>query len=308
MLVASLCFVSSPLAAELSEQLVAKVGNIGITKSELSREQSKLLPFNVSFHGGISAEKKQQIYDEALSTLMDRAMKVQYALENEISVPPKKVDEKFNGFLEKAKGEEGLIKALGGETVSDFRASLYRELLAEEAEKVAVKDKVVVTDAEVKAYYDQNNSRFMRPRQYQASHILVRVDPSSNAEEREALEKKAEDLLARAKAGEDFYNLAYYNSDDRSKYVGGDLGVFHEGQTVAEFDEALKIMKVGDIVGPVKTMYGLHIIKLVKLDESRQLSFEEMAGKIKETLTKEQYDKLYNQWMSGLKDKYSVVK
>ena len=103
---------------------------------------------------------------------------------------------------------------------------------------------------------------------------MVKVDPAETAEEKEAKKQRAEKLLERAKAGEDFFNLAYYESDDRSKYVGGSLGSFHAGQTVAEFDSVIQKMKAGEIAGPVRTLYGYHIIKLDDVQEARQLTFE----------------------------------
>ncbi|NIR17793.1 MAG: peptidylprolyl isomerase, partial [Desulfobacterales bacterium] len=112
--------------------------------------------------------------------------------------------------------------------------------------------------------------------------------PASNKKERTELRERAEGLAKRAKDGEDFYNLAYYNSDDRTKYVGGDLGYFHKGQTVPEFESALLEMEPGEIAGPVKSMYGWHIIKLVEDNPPRQLSFEDMKGKLRQQLEKEQ--------------------
>jgi parvulin-like peptidyl-prolyl isomerase len=122
------------------------------------------------------------------------------------------------------------------------RAGLYRKLLAMRAEEIVVNDRVEFSDEEVSASYAKHGEMFFQPKTYTASHILVKVDPASNAEERQLIKSRAEDLRDRAKAGEDFYNLAYYESDDRSKYVGGSLGTFHAGQTVAEFDEAIKNM------------------------------------------------------------------
>jgi parvulin-like peptidyl-prolyl isomerase len=88
--------------------------------------------------------------------------------------------------------------------------------------------------------------------------------------------------------------------------VGGDLGFFHEGQTVPEFEDALNKMKAGEISEPIKSRYGWHIIKLVELNEMRQLEFEETKDKIRKKLEKIAKDRLVNSWMSELKGKYPV--
>jgi parvulin-like peptidyl-prolyl isomerase len=189
---------------------------------------------------------------------------------------------------------------------SKVKANIYLNLLASKAEKVAVEENIAVTDEQVAAYYEENKEKYFRPKLYSASHVFVKVDPADNAEEKKEKRVRAEELFKRAQDGEDFYNLAYYESDDRSKYVGGSLGSFHSGQTVAEFDTAIQAMKPGEIVGPVRTMYGFHVIKLDSVDEPRQLSFDEVAAKIRTNLEEEEREKINEQWMSALKEKYPI--
>lgn len=312
-LIALVCFslatlVAGPaIAAETSNPPVAQVGNLVISSQDLNRAIQKILPFNVSFHGNLSKDKINEIRQKALDGLVERALKIQYALAGEIAVDNAEVEARFQKIRGKYRSEEDFRKALGGESPATLRADLYRDLLAEKAEQAAVDSRVKVSEEEIASYYQENKQRFVRPRQYRASHILIKVDPSSNKEERAKLLAKAEDLLKRAKAGEDFYNLAYYNSDDRTRYVGGDLGVFHEGQTVKEFDEALAKMKPGEIAGPVKTMFGYHIVKLDDVKEARQLSFQEMHDKIKQDLEKGQREKLLTAWLKDLKARYPVT-
>jgi parvulin-like peptidyl-prolyl isomerase len=144
--------------------------------------------------------------------------------------------------------------------------------------------------------------------QFKASHILIQVDPAASAEEIAKRKERADALLARAKAGEDFYNLAYYESDDRSRYVGGNLGYFHEGQTVAEFEDALKTLKSGEVSGLVRTRWGFHIIKLDERNEARQLEYREVREQILASLEKERHATLYREWMADLQKRYPVEK
>ena len=306
-----LCLLTAPLLSlthAADAKVVAQVGSVPVTIFDIGREQQRLLPFNTNFHSGIPAESLERIKSEALATMIDQAYKVNYALDKKITVDKKIIDANIEKLSKKYKTEKEFKAALGKESVNDLRTAIEHTLLAQRAEEVAIQKNLKVTDAEVRAYYDANKQMYNRPRQFKASHILVKVDPSSNALERATLEKKVAELTKKAKSGEDFYNLAYYNSDDRSKYVGGDLGYFHEGQTDPEFEAAIKKMKVGEISEPVKSMYGWHIIKLVELNEPRQLDFEETKVKIREQLEKTAKEKLYNNWMAELKAKYPVKK
>ncbi len=86
-----------------------------------------------------------------------------------------------------------------------------------------------------------------------AAHILVKD------------QKQAYEILARAKAGEDFGALAKQYSTCPSKSKGGDLGTFGRGQMVKKFEDAAFGAKKGDIVGPVKTDFGYHLIKVIDM-------------------------------------------
>jgi parvulin-like peptidyl-prolyl isomerase len=280
---------------------VAKVGSVVITEDELQLEIQKRLPM-VSFHGGIKPEKLAQIRQDAREELITKAYKVNYAMEKELLVPGQEIDADWAAFTAKNPGIASATK----EQVVMLKELRHRDLLAKQAEELAVNSKVAVSDEAVKSYYEANKAQYFQGKLFKASHILVKVDPAEPAEAKEAKKQRAEQLLERAKAGEDFFNLAYYESDDRSKYVGGSLGTFHAGQTVAEFDAEIQKMNAGDIAGPVRTLYGYHIIKLDEVQEARQLTFEQSAEKVQARLKEEQRKKLYDEWMSGLKVKFPL--
>lgn len=296
------------LGATQVSNVLAKVGGIPVTRYELQREVQKVLPMQVSFHGGVSQEKMAAIQKEAMENLIERGLKLRYALDKEIAVESKLVDDRFNAIRSRYKTEKDFEVALGGEGVADFRASIYRELLAQKVQEVVVNQpaQAKVTDQAVRSHYDKHVATFKRPKQFKASHILIKVDPASTAEEKAELEAKAKDLAAQARQGEDFYNLAYYNSDDRSKFVGGALGTFHEGQTVKEFEQALLAMKAGEISDPVKTLHGYHIVKLEEVNPSRQLSFDEVKEKIRAEQVEKAQEALVADWLNQLKGAYTV--
>ncbi len=289
--------------AEAGKDVVAKVGNINISDLEVQREMQKMIPLQVSYHGGVKPEKIEEIRQQALQAMIERAYKVQYAVDEEIAVAPNLLEQEWQAFL--AKNSAG-IKNASAEQLNSHRADMYLNLLAKQAETEAVDNLVDVSEATVKAYYEENQQSYHQPKLYTASQIFVRVDPASNKTELEELQLRAETLLKRASSGEDFYNLAYYESDDRSKYVGGSLGSFHAGQTVKEFDEALKEMKAGEISGLVRTMYGYHIIKMDDVKDSRQLTYEEASIGINKKLKQDARAELYEQWMQQNRDKYRL--
>ena len=301
----SLCLPLTVIAGQdvQGTEAVAKVGNIIINQTDVDLRAQMALPMQVSFHAGVTSEKIDEIKRVALDELVVRAYKVQYAIDEEISLDTATFESAWQQKLSK---NELLASNPQSVQYSKIKADLYLDLLARKAEAVAVDEKITISDQEVADYYAKNKAMYLRPRLFTASHVFVSVDPASNAEEKAARLARAEELFKRAQAGEDFYNLAYYESDDRSKYVGGSLGSFHAGQTVPEFDAAIQAMKPGEVVGPVRTMYGFHIIRLDAVEEKRQLQFEEVAPKIRAKLEEVERKQLYEKWMSGLKRTYSL--
>lgn len=84
-----------------------------------------------------------------------------------------------------------------------------------------------------------------------ASHILVKT------------ESEAKQIMQKLAAGDDFAKLAKMYSQCPSGNAGGDLGYFGKGQMVKPFETACFNAKSGDVVGPVKTQFGYHVIKVV---------------------------------------------
>jgi len=294
--------IAMPVQGADESNVIAKVGSIVVTKEDVQREIERRLPLQVSFHGEMKAEKIEKIRAEAKEALITRAYKVQYALDNEISVNAKAVDDAWSSALAK----NPKLAAVPAVQAENFKRELYLDLLAKQTENVVVNSKVAVTDEEVRKYYDANKSQFLRAKLFKASQVFVKVDPAASAEEKAARRQKAEKILERAKAGEDFYNLAYYESDDRSRYVGGSLGSFHSGQVVPEFDTILQKMKPGDVAGPIQTLNGYHVVKLDDVQPEKQMSLEESAVNLKARLSEEKRKKLYSEWLEALHRKYPL--
>ena len=125
------------------------------------------------------------------------------------------------------------------------------------------------TDGDLKPWYEAHKAEFATPKtQRRASHILVSVKADAETGADEAAHKLAEDYAKRARGGEDFAALAGKFSDDPgSKVQGGDLGWFAKGAMVPEFDKAVfeTATAAGQIVGPIKTQFGWHVMKLTGL-------------------------------------------
>ncbi|HUN71998.1 MAG TPA: SurA N-terminal domain-containing protein [Steroidobacteraceae bacterium] len=140
-----------------------------------------------------------------------------------------------------------------------------------------------VTDADLQKAYDKDKSRFVIPERREASHILIPFgkDPA-------AALKQADQVLALAKSGQNFAALAKkYSQDPGSAQNGGSLGWMDRTGFVAPFADALfGIKAVGDIVGPVKSQYGYHIIRLDGIQPGRTQTFVEARPQLQAEIQK----------------------
>jgi peptidyl-prolyl cis-trans isomerase D len=123
---------------------------------------------------------------------------------------------------------------------------------------------ISVSDEAIAGHYDLHRAdRFTEPEQVKARHILIKMAGSADEQAKAEIRKRAEDLLARAKAGEDFAALAKKHSEDLGSAAnGGDLGLFPRGRMVPEFETAAFALQAGGLSDIVESQFGLHIIKV----------------------------------------------
>lgn len=142
-------------------------------------------------------------------------------------------------------------------------------------------------DATCRRYYESNRRRFRSPDLYEAQHILIAADPE-DAEARQAAQRKAEMLLADiVRDPQRFETLAREHSDCPSKDSGGHLGQVTRGSTVPEFETYLCSLEDGEIcASPVPSRYGIHVVRLLRREEGRELDYgtarEMIAGYLRD--------------------------
>ncbi len=146
---------------------------------------------------------------------------------------------------------------------------------------------VHITEDDARKRYDARISDYQIPEERHARHILFKVDTTDSEKVKDAKKQEAEAVLARAQKGEDFAELARQYSEGPTKDRGGDLGFFQKGRMVPAFDEAVFRMEQGEILGPVLTRFGYHIILLEEIKPGQVTSFDDVRRQITEDMQKE---------------------
>jgi peptidyl-prolyl cis-trans isomerase D len=207
-------------------------------------------------------------------------------------------------YASQATPDDAALKAYYDAHKPDYMTPETVDLRYVEISLTALASKVSADEAQIKAYYEEQKQktpeRFTQPEQRRVSHILL---PVADAKDDAAVKAKAEGILKRAQAGEDFSKLAKeFSQDPGSATQGGDLGWSERKVWVAPFADAAYSMKVDEIKGPVKTQFGYHILKLVGIQPAAVKTFEQAQVELETEYRRNEAEKLFNNAQDQLAD------
>jgi peptidyl-prolyl cis-trans isomerase C len=174
---------------------------------------------------------------------------------------------------------------------------LVRQFYFQQLLKKSMPKEFDVSDADAQTYYDQHKDEFKGSERAKAMHIIV-------GDEKAAAEVKKE-----VKSGAKFAELVQkYSAEPQKDKTGGNLGWFDQGQMLPEIDKAVFSAKKGEVVGPVKTQYGYHLIYIEDMKPAGAKSFDEVKDELKKQLQQTKAEEWHTQWVEGLKKKFPVTK
>lgn len=153
-----------------------------------------------------------------------------------------------------------------------------------------------VTEEEERAFYDQNKSRLGQGERVSAKHILVDT------------QEQAEQAAKEIAQGKSFEDAAKEYSTCPTKDKGGDLGFFSRGQMVPEFEKAAFEGELHQVIGPVKTQFGYHLIRVEEKQKASIPEFDQVKEQIHQQLIQEKQQEAYGAKVAELTKKYGVEK
>jgi parvulin-like peptidyl-prolyl isomerase len=227
----------------------------------------------------------------------------------------------FTNILKHFGSEEAFERQLKAVnmTADQLRAKATEEAVARAALRRELN--VSTSDAEARDYYTNHPSDFEAPEMVHVQHILLlTMDPATRqplpADQVQAKRKQIDDLLKRARGGEDFTKLAtQYSEDPGSKDKGGELAPFPRGQMVPEFEAAAFSLPTNQISDVITTAYGFHIIKVLGKTPAKkegldavvdETSHTTVMDNLKEALSRQKLAKLAPAYIEKLKTEEDV--
>lgn len=160
-----------------------------------------------------------------------------------------------------------------GSSFSQYREQLREEVTLGEIQRIQVQRRIQVSPQEINSLVKLIKEQGLKDVEYQVGHILIEVPSNPNSEQLEAASKRANAVLERLKSGADFRETAIASSAGPKALEGGIWDYMNINEMPTLFAEVITDAKKGDIIGPIKSGAGFHIIKIM---DARGLQTQEV--------------------------------
>lgn len=246
----------------------------------------------------LEAERIKDIITRNAQAQAERKMLYREAQKEQIEISEADIDTLLQAQYQRAGSQEKFLSWLeqNGIDLNSIKADMRKGLTINRYLDQILSEEIQVSEEEIMAEYNQDKTATVR-------HILLKTQGMNDSAKQETYQK-AEDILAKAKAGEDFAELAKkYSEDPGSKESGGLYNDFGRGQMVQSFEDASFNTPIGELSDIVETTYGYHIIK-VEDRKKEERPLEEVHDDIQNRLQSEKQQEVYTNFLDKLKTQY----
>ncbi|MGA2695292.1 MAG: peptidylprolyl isomerase [Terriglobales bacterium] len=292
------------------EEIVARVNDTIITKSEFERSREQLRT-EVQQQDPANAEKIIGDRDkDVLRDLIDQQLLLGKGKDLGITADTeliKKLDQMRKDM--KLDSMEDLEKAAQGQGVSfeDFKNNIRTQIITQQVIGREVGSKLIVSKDDEQQFYDQHKADMAQPEQVKLSEILIATDAKSkdaaaNAQLVAAAKAKADDLLDQIKKGASFDDVAKKESDGPSAQQGGELGFFKRGTLAKELEDITFAMKPGDVSNVIQTKQGYIILKVTAHQQAGIPALPEVEARVQDALYMEKLQPALRAYLEKLRE------
>jgi peptidyl-prolyl cis-trans isomerase SurA len=287
-----LLFVSgSVFAADLTvvEEIIAKCNGDIITRGDLERSRKELAnavrqqPANgPSLQQALADHEKNFLRDRIDQLLLvQKAKDLNISVDSEVSKRIAQI-QRDSGIAEPEKFQD-YVKEGTGMSFEDFKQEMKNDMLRQRVIRQEVGDKVNIKHDEIEKYYNEHKTEFVRQERLFLREILVSTE-NKDAAGKAAAEKKAKDLVARARKGERFPEMARDNSDAITNKTYGQLDPFKKGDLAKAIEDQVWSQPKGYVTDPISTPAGYLILRVDEHQKAGQAELSEVENEIMEKL------------------------
>lgn len=279
---------------EIVDRIVAVVNDDIITLSRLHKAVQPYLQ-QVTSSQRSDAEKNQMVEDmekQMLQTMIDRTLIRQEAVRQQISVSDDEVESAIDNFKQQnGLDQEALEKGLESEGISleEYRERIREDIMHSHLVNRVVRSRIIVTQAEIEAYYHAHPEKFKGEKKYHLYNILV------------ATEAEAQQVLSRLDQGLSFSEAAQRFSTAPNAGDGGELGIFDMDTFNDTIKAAVQPLKKGEYSQVISTQQGYQIIYVQDILGADGTTLDQAEDEIQEILYREKGEEKLARWIESLK-------
>nr|HID58424.1 hypothetical protein [Desulfobacterales bacterium] len=275
---------------ETVDRIVAIVNDDIITLSELNEAVELYLKQRPESYASVQGNEEIlfKIRNEILNRLIDQKLAQQEVDKKGIKIQ----DDEVDSAIERIKNEYFLtdeefkkILERSGIPFKEYREQTRKQLLRMKLINLEVKSKIVITEQEIRDYYEKHQDEYEGNTRYHLLGILFKVQlDNKSIEEENAIYGKVEKILQELKAGASFEDVIQRYSNGKIPIHGGDLGFFTLQELTPELKKVVQVMKEGEISPVLKTSQGYQVVKLQKVVATPERSLDDVRMQIHEKL------------------------
>ena len=313
---ASCAFALSLAAADTSvvEEIVAKCNGDIITRGDLDRARREIIE-GLRANGVVGDELERQLAAQEKNLLRDKIDQLLLAQKGkDLNI---NVDSNVSKRLALIQSDskiadpekfQAYVKEQSGESFEDYRQDIKNRFLTQRVIREEVSEKMSVKHEDLEKYYNEHKTEFVRKEQITLQEILISTEGKDEAGVA-AAEKKAKDLVARARKGERFAEMARDNSDSVSAKSMGELPPYAKGVLSKNLEDLVWNQPKGYITDPVKVAGGFLILRVEDHQKAGQAELSEVENEITEKLLAPRLDAAVREYLTKLrKDAFLEIK
>jgi peptidyl-prolyl cis-trans isomerase SurA len=305
---------SDPNAGRVVEEIIARVNNEIITKSELDKAraasaedakqdcQNHCTPEQLE----IAVEDRQK---NALRDLIDQSLLIQRGKDMGVSVETdviKKLDQiRIQNNLSSMEDLEKAVSAQGLNW-EDFKNNIRNGILTQRVIASEVGSHITIGRDEIEKYYNEHKAEFVRPEQVALRASEVNTEKKT-PEQIAELKKKADTTLKRIKDGEDFGEMAKRFSDGSTAKQGGFLGVYKRGELSKELEDTVFKMRKNEVTDVMDTKQGFLILQVLEHYDEGEQSLSKVESEITDKLYSGRMEPAMREYVKTLREQSYVV-
>jgi len=288
--------LAGPARAEVTNRIVATIDGEPITAHELRewmREQGAEMPS-----------------DQALESLITQKL-----LEKEIKAQGISArDEDVDRYIKEVQARSGLDEAgfaraleERGMSAVTYRAKIKAEIERAQLVNKEIRQRVNVSSAEVKRYYDAHLNDYATSDKVKVRAIFLRVEDASDADAVDKARARAQELRDAARRDKSFEDLAKEHSEGPAAEQGGDLGTFGRGEMEGRLEEVAFALKEGEVSDPIQSNGGFTLLFVEERIGGSHRPLDEVSPEIREALYNEALQQRFQDWLSrDLRERHHV--